>query len=63
MKIINARIVDGTGAPAVPGDLVIDGGTISAVEPPGTVPPDATDVVDAGGRIVCPGFIDVHSHA
>jgi len=63
LKIINARIVDGTGAPAVPGELVIDGGTISAVEPPGTVPPDATDVVDAGGRIVCPGFIDVHSHA
>ncbi|MFC7620709.1 amidohydrolase family protein [Microlunatus sp. GCM10028923] len=63
MKIINALVVDGTGAQPAPGEVIVEGESITAIEPPGTVPPDAPDVIDAGGRVVCPGFIDAHSHA
>ncbi|WP_152361692.1 N-acyl-D-amino-acid deacylase family protein [Microlunatus speluncae] len=67
MKIINARIIDGTGREPYLGTVVINGERIAAVEPAaaGSVTGEATDaeVIDAGGRIVCPGFIDAHSHA
>lgn len=63
MKIINALVVDGTGAEPTRGEVIVEGESITAIEPPGTVPPDAAEVIDAGGRVVCPGFIDAHSHA
>ena len=55
-------IVDGTGAPAVRGDVGICGDRIVAIGP------DLSDtasarLVDATGCIVTPGFIDVHSHS
>lgn len=49
-------------APA-PRDVLVEGETIAAVEPPGTVPDEAVEVVDATGLVVAPGFVDVHSHA
>lgn len=64
MKIINALVVDGTGRAPYPGSVVIDGERIVAVEDGAAgIEQDAADVIDAGGRIVCPGFIDAHSHA
>ena len=58
--IVNARIVDGSGAPAADGAVRIDGDRIVAV---GNLKPAAGEtVVDAGGLTLTPGFIDTHSH-
>ncbi|MFL5561581.1 MAG: amidohydrolase family protein [Gemmatimonadaceae bacterium] len=60
LLITNARIVDGTGAPARVGSVRVRGERIVAV---GDVPREATDsVIDAGGLTLAPGFIDTHSH-
>jgi N-acyl-D-aspartate/D-glutamate deacylase len=55
----DARIVDGTGARAFGGDIAIEDGRISAV---GKVHGQAKRTIDAGGRVVAPGFIDAHTH-
>ena len=61
--IYNARIVDGTGSPAFAGSLLFDHNEILAVRP-GPVMDLPADVrrIDAGGRTVTPGFIDIHRH-
>lgn len=59
--IRNGLIVDGTGRPGVSGDVAITGGRISAVGPDLKLTARAT--IDARGQVVCPGFIDLHSHA
>ena len=66
--IQNGLIVDGTGAPAFPGDVVVEGECVAAVVPRA---PEGTDgapqgfdrVVDATGCLVTPGFIDAHAHS
>ncbi|HJL16462.1 MAG TPA: amidohydrolase family protein [Sandaracinaceae bacterium LLY-WYZ-13_1] len=58
----NATLVDGTGAPAAPGHLLLDGDTIADVLR-GDQAPDADRVLDVEGRVVAPGFVDMHSHA
>jgi len=52
-------VVDGTGAPAVDADVAVDAGRVTAV---GRVEGDARDVLDATGKVVTPGFVDVHTH-
>jgi N-acyl-D-amino-acid deacylase len=58
--IVNASIVDGTGSPARPGAVRIDGDRI--VEVGALEPRRGEPVLDAQGRTLAPGFIDVHSH-
>lgn len=60
----NATLVDGTGAPGYAGDLLIAGGRIAALGPPGSVaaPPDA-ERRDLTGLVLAPGFIDIHNHS
>ncbi|MBA3272204.1 MAG: amidohydrolase family protein, partial [Acidobacteria bacterium] len=59
--IRGGRVVDGTGAPSRLADVGIDKGRIAAV---GTLTgATAATVIDALGRTVSPGFIDVHTHA
>ena len=58
--IQNARILDGSGAPAFDGDVAIEGHTIAAVGQ--LVGVSAAHVIDARGRYLTPGFIDVHRH-
>ena len=58
--IRNGWVADGTGNPAYPADVAIDGDRILEVGRLGTV--QAGCVIDAAGMIVCPGFIDSHSH-
>jgi len=53
-------IVDGTGAPAVAGDVALRGDRIAAV---GTVPGRGTMELDVRGLVIAPGFIDMHSHS
>lgn len=63
LAIRNASIVDGTGAPPRQADLGIDGGRIVAIEDPGSAALDgAGRTVDAEGLVVCPGFVDPHTH-
>lgn len=60
----NATLVDGTGAPAYVGDLLIEGGRIVALGAPGSIeaPPDA-ERRDLTGLVLAPGFIDIHNHS
>lgn len=57
--IKNGNIYDGKNGPFT-GDVAISGGKISAV---GHIDGEAAEVIDAGGRCVTPGFIDIHRHA
>ncbi|MCA9505384.1 MAG: amidohydrolase family protein [Spirochaetaceae bacterium] len=52
-------IVDGTGVAPFEGDVAIQDGRIAAV---GHVEGDARQEIDARGRIVTPGFVDIHTH-
>ncbi len=57
--IRNGTIVDGTGAPRFAGDVAVKDGLIAAV---GTVSGDAAQEIDAGGNVVAPGWVDIHTH-
>ncbi len=61
LVIRNARIVDGTGTPWYRGDAGVRDGVIAAV---GTLPPGVpcAEEIDAGGEVLAPGFIDMHTH-
>ncbi|MEZ4585362.1 MAG: amidohydrolase family protein [Gemmatimonadales bacterium] len=61
LTIVNATIVDGTGAPRYGGALRLVGDSIVAVGPE-VAPAPGDSVVDAGGLVLAPGFIDSHSH-
>ncbi len=58
--IRNGKIIDGTGNPAYSGSIGIKDGKIAFI---GTIDEVAEKEVDANGQVVCPGFIDVHTHA
>jgi N-acyl-D-aspartate/D-glutamate deacylase len=62
--IQNAKIIDGSGNPWWYGDVALEGGKIAALAPCGRIDPaNVAEVVDAAGKVVCPGFIDIQSHA
>src|SRR3954449_5529503 len=57
--IKGATVVDGTGSAGIVADVAIQDGRITAV---GSVDEPATQVVDAAGLVLCPGFVDPHTH-
>ncbi len=62
--IQNARVVDGTGNPWFYGDVALAGDRIAGIGPRGWFSPgEKTEIFDAEGRVVCPGFIDIQSHS
>lgn len=63
LLITGATIVDGTGAQARVGDLAISTGRLRELRPGGDELPAAMRTIDARGKVVAPGFIDLHSHA
>ena len=59
--IRGGRVVDGAGNPWFPADVAISGDRISEV---GRLDgAEAEREIDASGKIVCPGFVDIHSHS
>ena len=59
LKITSGTIVDGTGKPCFVGDLGIKDGKVVAI---GKADGPATTTIDAQGKVVSPGFVDVHTH-
>jgi len=60
--ITGGTIIDGTGNDRHHGDIAIEGDRIVAIEPPGQLAYEAKYSIDAQGKIISPGFIDVHTH-
>ena len=59
LVIRGGTILDGTGREAFIGDIAITDGKISAI---GTDLPPGQREIDAAGRLVTPGFVDIHTH-
>jgi len=60
LLIRGGMVYDGTGAPGVRADVLIEGDSIIAVGE--NIEAEGATIIDAGGMAVCPGFIDVHNH-
>jgi N-acyl-D-amino-acid deacylase len=58
--IRNGQVADGTGRKLFAADVALKGDRIAAVEAPGALKGD--NEIDAKGKVVAPGFIDVHTH-
>ena len=61
LLIRNGRVVDGTGSPWYRADVAVRGDTIARIAYRIDAPGVRT--IDAGGQVIAPGFIDIHSHA
>ena len=60
--IKDGLIVDGKGEPGFVGSIGVTGDTIELL-PPFIESPECGRLIDAKGKVVCPGFIDMHSHS
>ena len=60
--IRGGTLVDGTGASPRHADVLVEQGRVADVMPPGSGAVAAERIIEASGLVVCPGFIDVHSH-
>ncbi|MDR3276941.1 MAG: amidohydrolase family protein [Treponema sp.] len=65
--IRSGRVYDGSGRPPFSGDVLIEGERIAAIGPQTgsqlAAPASGVALIDARGRVVCPGFVDTHRHA
>ncbi|HLI65444.1 MAG TPA: amidohydrolase family protein [Caulobacteraceae bacterium] len=59
LVIRNGVVVDGTGSERFEGDIAVDDGRITAI---GTVDGRGAEEIDARGKLVTPGFVDIHTH-
>ena len=60
--IRGGQVIDGTGARALRADVRVQGDKIAVIKP-NLKPESGETTIDAGGRVIAPGFIDAHSHA
>lgn len=56
-----AMVIDGSGEPGFVADVSVEGDRIAAVGDVGAVGAGAVEI-DAAGRVLAPGFVDVHTH-
>jgi N-acyl-D-amino-acid deacylase len=68
LMILNGTVCDGGGGPPVAVDIGVAGDRIEVVAPRGEggrglAGAQARETIDASGRLVTPGFVDVHSHS
>ena len=63
LVITGAFIVDGTGAPGSIGSVGVDDDRVAWIGHGTAAPPEAARIVEAAGRVLAPGFIDVHTHS
>src|SRR2546430_13793615 len=61
LLIRNGSVIDGTGAAARRADVAVEGDRVVAVG--SGLQGEARRVIDAGGHVVAPGFIDAHAHS
>ncbi len=57
--IKNGTIINGSGKERFTADIAIDGNKISKI---GNITGDATRIIDAAGKLVTPGWVDIHTH-
>jgi len=62
LLVFGGTIVDGTGAPGRPGSVAVVDGRIRVLAPEDAAPDNVGHTIDATGKVVAPGFIDLHSH-
>ena len=63
LLVRNGRVIDPATQTDAPRDVLLDGDKIAEVAQPGKIAPDqSTEIFDATGLIVAPGFIDLHAH-
>ena len=60
--IENGLVIDGSGSPGFHASVVVDGDTL-AIHRGDVSGIEASRTIDAAGLVVCPGFVDLHSHA
>ena len=59
LVIRGGQVVDGTGAAARQADIAIEDGRITRI---GVIDEAGDREIDATGKVVCPGFVDPHTH-
>ncbi|HZY59621.1 MAG TPA: amidohydrolase family protein, partial [Candidatus Binataceae bacterium] len=59
LKVKGGLILDGSGRPGVQGSVAVKDGRMVAV---GDAPGQAARTIDAGGLVIAPGFVDIHTH-
>ncbi len=60
--LVGGTVIDGTGSDRIRADVAMRGDRIVAVSRSGVERAGAERVIDVAGKIVAPGFIDIHSH-
>jgi len=59
LVIRNGSVADGLGGPLVTADVAVKNGKIAAI---GTIAGSGREEIDAKGKLVTPGFVDIHTH-
>lgn len=62
LLITGGTVVDGSGGPAFEADVAVHSDRIVRVASAHLAPSTATRVIDATGKVVAPGFVDLHAH-
>jgi N-acyl-D-aspartate/D-glutamate deacylase len=62
LVISGGTVVDGTGSPMRHADVGVRDGRVAVIAPTGTIDEPSRSTLDADGRYVAPGFVDLHTH-
>ena len=65
IRFMNAIVIDGSGSAGFAADVYIDDDIITDVVPQPTLTPvrDGYEAIECAGKVLCPGFIDIHTHS